>query len=107
MAAPTLRSTARRTDSTDGTRHHRGGRPVALLANQTNQTGTTAVAFRGVPSWLVNGGRAHVTVAHIANQSPLTGRTAEPSPLWTTTPPPGTLRVSCGAAPCCPQAPTP
>jgi len=35
------------------------------VCNQTGQTGTTTVAFRGVPSWLVTGGRAHVTVANI------------------------------------------
>ncbi|MGI5174925.1 hypothetical protein ACQEVZ_01130 [Dactylosporangium sp. CA-152071] len=49
------------------------GRAVALLGNQTGQTGTTTVAIRGVPSWLVTSGRARVTVARIANQSPLTG----------------------------------
>jgi hypothetical protein len=49
------------------------GRAVALLGNQTGQTGTTTVAIRGVPSWLVTNGKARVTVARIADQSPLTG----------------------------------
>ncbi|WP_432843026.1 hypothetical protein [Dactylosporangium sp. CA-092794] len=49
------------------------GRAVALLGNQTGQTGTTTVAFSGVPSWLVTNGRARVTVQRIVNQSPLSG----------------------------------
>ncbi|MFG2040037.1 hypothetical protein [Dactylosporangium sp. NPDC048998] len=49
------------------------GRAVALLGNQTGQTGTTTVAFSGVPSWLLTNGRARVTVQRIVNQSPLSG----------------------------------
>ncbi len=47
------------------------GRAVALLGNQTGQTGTTSVAFSGIPSWLAPGGRARVTVQRIPDQSPL------------------------------------
>jgi hypothetical protein len=49
------------------------GRAAVLLGNQNGQTGTTTVALRGVPSWLLTNGRARVTVARIANQSPLAG----------------------------------
>ncbi|GAB3848299.1 hypothetical protein ACFPIJ_14560 [Dactylosporangium cerinum] len=47
------------------------GRAVALLGNQTGQTGTTSIAFSGIPSWLLSGGRTRVTVQRIPDQSPL------------------------------------
>ncbi|WP_327011309.1 hypothetical protein OHA72_30925 [Dactylosporangium sp. NBC_01737] len=49
------------------------GRAVALLGNQTGQTGTTSILFTGVPAWLLSGGRTRVTVQRIPNQSPLSG----------------------------------
>lgn len=52
-------------------------RAVALLGNNTGQTGTTTVNINGLSStpWLLSGGKVRVTVQRIADQSPLTALT--------------------------------
>lgn len=46
-------------------------RAVALLGNNSGQTGTTTVTVRGIPAWLQSGGTVHVTLQRIPDQTPL------------------------------------